>query len=149
MATRITSLSMRKPNDDTGRACSHAPDSFVPAASRRARAGASGADSRRFLYANDTRGASQDLWRNAAGAILFIVYYYYIVITFIVYHYYRSSLTVLKLHLLTLFMQHFSTCQIIYCHHHPFKCVNASLCHHSPVKVAACYRNVGRTIVHF
>ena len=61
MATRTTSLSMRKPNDDTGRACSHAPDSFVTAASRWAHAGASGADSRRFLYGNDKRGASQDL----------------------------------------------------------------------------------------
>ena len=38
-------------------------------------------------------------------------------------HYYiPSSLTVFMLHfinLLTLFIQHFSTCHIIYCHHHP------------------------------
>ena len=49
----------------------------------------------------------------------------------------------------TLFIQHFSTCCCIYCHHHPFKCMSASFCHHSLMKVAACCRNVGRTIVHF
>ena len=48
-----------------------------------------------------------------------------------------------------LFIQHFFTCHIIYCHHHLFKCMSALLCHHSLMKVTACYRNVGRTIVHF
>ena len=40
MATRITSLSIRNPKEDTGKACSHAPDSFAQA---------SGAVSRRSL----------------------------------------------------------------------------------------------------
>ena len=68
MATQTTSLSIRSPNKDTGRTCSHAPDSFARAASRRACAGASEADSRRSLYASFTRGASHEFWRKEAGA---------------------------------------------------------------------------------
>ena len=45
---------------------------------------------------------------------------------------------------LTLFIQHFSTCHIIYCHHYHFKCTSASLCHHSLTKVAASYQNIGK-----
>ena len=58
--------------------------------------------------------------------------------------------------LLTLFIQHFSTCLTLSLLHHllspftpNFKCMSASLCHHSLIKVAACYRNVERKIVHF
>ena len=43
-------------------------------------------------------------------------------------------------------LQHFSTCHIIYCHHYPFKCMGAFLCHHSLTKVAVCYRNVGKQL---
>ena len=46
--------------------------------------------------------------------------------------------------LLTLFIQHFSTCHITYCHHYPFKCMSACLCHHSLMKAPASYRNVGK-----
>ena len=46
--------------------------------------------------------------------------------------------------ILTLFIQHFSTCRITYCQHYPFKCMSVSLCHHYLTKVAASYQNIGK-----
>ena len=57
--TRTVLLSMRSPRDETGRAFSHAPDSFVEAAKRRERDTASGACFRRVLAMAETFGVSQ------------------------------------------------------------------------------------------
>lgn len=69
MDTWITPLSIRRTKEDTGKACSHAPYSFGQTASRRARAGASGAVSRRSLYADATQGVSQNFWREEARQV--------------------------------------------------------------------------------
>ena len=55
---RTVLLSMRNPRDVTGRAFSHAPDSFVVAAKRRERDTASGASFSSVSAMAETLGAS-------------------------------------------------------------------------------------------
>ena len=52
-------LSMRNPRDETGRASSHAPDSFVEAAKRQEQETASGACFNRVSAVAETLGASE------------------------------------------------------------------------------------------
>ena len=68
MAMRMTLLSMRSPNADTGRAWSHAPDSFLQAARRRAHAGASGAAAWIALKVASTRGGIPCLMAGLVGS---------------------------------------------------------------------------------
>ena len=55
---RTVLLSMRSPRDETGRAFSHAPDSFDEAAKRREQDTASGASFNRVSAVAETLGAS-------------------------------------------------------------------------------------------
>ena len=70
MAARMhmTLSSIRSPNADTDRAWSHAPDSFLQAARRWARAGASGAAAWIALKVASTRGVSHAFWREWSAA---------------------------------------------------------------------------------